>query len=107
MSRFKRRNVTFELPEAIYEALKDDADRVGEKSIHQRARLLLIEHYSTTPIAEVAQSVQDQKDLLAHVIELVRRLAYATLVKSSESDEDVEEAENWIRHQMPRTPEEV
>lgn len=101
MFKSSRRIVSFELPEDVYRALDDEAAARGTSSVHKRAREIVVEHF--TNFADL----QDQLDSLgmdvAWLGNLVRRIAYAVIVHAAGKDSD--EANAWIRENMPHTRE--
>lgn len=106
MTKATRRNVTFELPQAEYRALQDDAALRGLDSLHQRGREIVVDYLSNQPaeevserIAAVEQEVAAVKEALSHLETLLRRLGFAVIIASGKTSD---EANAWVRTNMPR-----
>jgi len=102
MAETKRRNVTFELPEAEYELLIEESERTKAGSHHQRARAILLAYYGDTARMEA----EKQTARIEHLTEMLRRLAYTMMVNVyGKGDEAASDAANaWIQKNMPREP---
>jgi hypothetical protein len=101
-----RRNVTFELAKAEYRALQDDAAVRGLDSLHQRAREVIVDYLSHQPAEEVSerigaveQELAGLKEQTEHLGTLLRRVAYAVIYASTNSNE---EANQWVSKNMSK-----
>lgn len=102
MATKSRRIVTFELPLPVHVALQEDAAIREITSIHQRAKEILIDHYTNPEIGELRDSVSELDGNVAYLGELVRRVAFSVIVHAGKRTS--KEANEWIRENMPRTP---
>jgi outer membrane murein-binding lipoprotein Lpp len=94
-----RRNITFELPPTEYQALQEDAEARGSGSLHQRAREIITDSLSNRDIDELSEQVAIVDANVAHLSELLRRVAYSVLVHAA--GKESKEANAWIREHMP------
>jgi hypothetical protein len=95
-----RRNVTFELPLTEYKALQNDAAVRGLDSIHQRGREIVIDYLSHQATEDFSERIASIEQDIAHLGELVRRTAFSVIRHAA--GRNSEEANEWIRENMPR-----
>ena len=102
MGQSIRRNVTFELPLSAFKELQEDANSRGSVSIHQRAREIVIDYLANREIVELTEQVASLDVGVAHLGDLVRRVAYSVIVHAA--GKDSKDANKWIRENMPTHP---
>jgi hypothetical protein len=97
----RRRNITFELSKFEHSALYDDATQRGLRSIHQRAREVVVDYLSNHKAEEVLERISALESEFLYLGDLIRRLAYSVITHAA--GRDSKEANAWIRENMPRT----
>lgn len=103
MAKSRRHIVSFELPEAVYEALQEDAATRGSRSIHRRSREILVDHLTNRTQLELQEQLATLDSEVAWLGDMLRRLAYSVMVHAAGKDNP--EANAWIRENMPRNRE--
>lgn len=98
MAKSPRRNITFELPPAVFQALKEDAEVHGLESHHKRARDIVIDYLTNRDLADLRTHVAALDTDISYLAELVRRVAYSVIVHAA--GRDSKEANEWIREHM-------
>jgi hypothetical protein len=101
MAKSERRNVTFELPEGYLLALQQDAESRGSKSIHIRAKEIVVDYFANREVAELHDRIASLDSNVAGLDENIRRAVYSVIVHAA--GKSSEEANRWIRENMPRT----
>jgi hypothetical protein len=97
-----RRNITFELPIEVFEALELDTKAYRAASRHKRARDIVIEYLTNGQVTGPNEAFERLDSEVAYLQELVRKLAYSVIVHAARGKS--EDANKWIREHMPSRP---
>ena len=101
MAKSSRRNVTFELPAASFDALELDAEACQAASRHQRARDIIVEYLSNGQATGPNETLERLDAEVAFLQELIKKLTYSVMVHAAAVPSD--QANKWIRQHMSRS----
>lgn len=100
-SKSGRRVISFQLPKEVFEVLQQDVALRGTKSLHQRCRDIVVNHYLEDSAHELQEQLSAIESDVTWLGQLVRRVAYAVIVHAA--GKEIKEANSWIREHMPIT----
>ena len=103
MANDKRPVVSFELPQNLLELLQESSAATGMKSHHLHARDLVVDALTSKDTTELQRQMSELEQRLIHLTTLVQRATYSVIVHAAKRSS--EEANKWIRENLPSEPE--